>query len=293
MVVSPPFIAVETVMFFGLGFLLAVLLMLAFIPAVHQRAVRLTRKKYAPVPLEQKEMHAEKDRLRADFAMSTRKLENDIDNMQRKAAAQFVEIARRSDTIAQLKRTLDERDALVAQLQGQNGQLLGQNTQLQGQNTQLAGTGQSADGALQALRIDNITKTAALRDANARIATLVTEVERLTAAINRHVGDVNTQQQEISALSRKNGLLQQQLEAIENARAIEVRPTPPRASAPQPTPAPAFATTAPKPLAERRIANDDGDVIRRALAAIEADNVGNGDGGWMLPPSRGAVPFGH
>ena len=287
MVVSPPFIAVETVMFFGLGFLLAVLLMLAFIPAVHQRAVRLTRRKYQPVPLEQKEMHAEKDRLRADFAMSTRKLENDIDNMQRKAAAQFVEIARRSDTIAQLKRTLDERDALVAQLQGQNGQLLGQNT------NQLAGVGQSADGALQALRIDNITKTAALRDANARIATLVTEVERLTAAINRHVGDVNTQQQEISALSRKNGLLQQQLEAIENARAIEVRPTPPRAPAPQPMPAPAFATTAPKPLAERRIANDDGDVIRRALEAIEADNAGNGDGGWMLPPSRGAVPFGH
>jgi hypothetical protein len=284
MVVSPPFIAVETVMFFGLGFLLAVLLMLAFIPAVHQRAVRLTRRKYQPVPLEQKEMHAEKDRLRADFAMSTRKLENDIDNMQRKAAAQFVEIARRSDTIAQLKRTLDERDALVAQLQGQNGQLLGQ-------NTQLAGVGQSADGALQALRIDNITKTAALRDANARIATLVTEVERLTAAINRHVGDVNTQQQEISTLSRKNGLLQQQLEAIENARAIEVRPTPPRAPAPQPMPAPAFATTAPKPLAERRIANDDGDVIRRALEAIEADNAG--DGGWMLPPSRGAVPFGH
>jgi hypothetical protein len=286
MLVSPPFIAVETVMFFGLGFLLAVLLMLAFIPAVHQRAVRLTRRKYQPVPLEQKEMHAEKDRLRADFAMSTRKLENDIDNMQRKAAAQFVEIARRSDTIAQLKRTLDERDALVAQLQGQNGQLLGQ-------NTQLADAGQSTDGALQALRIDNITKTAALRDANARIATLVTEVERLTAAINRHVGDVNTQQQEISALSRKNGLLQQQLEAIENARAIEVRPTPPRAPAPQPMPAPAFATTAPKPLAERRVANDDGDVIRRALEAIEADGAGNGDGGWMLPPSRGAVPFGH
>ena len=87
MLVSPPFIAVETVMFFGLGFPLALLVMLAFMPAVHQRAVRLTRRKFEPVPLEQKEMHAERDRLRADFAMSTRKLEHDIDHMQRKAAA--------------------------------------------------------------------------------------------------------------------------------------------------------------------------------------------------------------
>ena len=50
---SPGFITVEIVMFFGLGFLLAILLMLAFMPAVHRRAVRLTKRKYEPVPLEQ------------------------------------------------------------------------------------------------------------------------------------------------------------------------------------------------------------------------------------------------
>ena len=282
MLVSPPLVAIETVMFFGLGFLLALLLMLAFMPAVHRRAERLTRRKYQPVPLEQKEMHAEKDRLRADFAMSTRKLENDIDNMQRKAAAQFVEIARRSETIAQLKQTLDERDTLIAQLQGRNGQL-------QGEASQLAGAGQLTDSALQALRIDNITKTAALREANARIAALVAEVDRLTGSVNRHVREFDTQQQEIVALSKKSDLLQQQLEAIENAKAIDIRPTP--AFVPPPPPSPAFAAIPPKPLADRRIANDDGDVIRRALEAIEAD--GNGHASWMIPPSHGAVPFGH
>ena len=114
---SPGFITVEIVMFFGLGFLLAILLMLAFMPAVHRRAVRLTKRKYEPVPLEQKEMHAEKDRLRADFAMSTRKLEHDIDKMQRKAAAHFTDLARKNPkAIAQLKETLDTRDTLIARV---------------------------------------------------------------------------------------------------------------------------------------------------------------------------------
>ena len=52
--------------------------------------------------------------------MSTRKLEHDIDHMQRKAAAHFTELARKSETIAQLKETLDTRDTLIAQLQAQN-----------------------------------------------------------------------------------------------------------------------------------------------------------------------------
>ena len=268
MLVSPPFIAVETVMFFGLGFLLALLLMLAFMPAVHQRAVRLTRRKYEPVPLEQKEMHAEKDRLRADFAMSTRKLEHDIDHMQRKAAAHFTEIARKSETIAQLKETLDARDTLIAQLQAQQATF--------------ATAGQTSDSELQALRIENAAKTKALQAANERIAALMSEIAALTAALDKRIRLYDTQQHEIAALSKKSDVLRQQLEAIETARTIEVQP------------APAFVPAAPKrPFADRRIPNDEGDVIRRALEAIEADAGGNGHATWMLPPSHGAVPFGH
>ena len=44
--------------------------------------------------------------------------------------------------------------------------------------------------------------------------------------------------------------------------------------------------------------HEDGDVIRRALEAIEADGQGNGLGqpmphSWATAPSHGAVPFGH
>jgi hypothetical protein len=262
---SPGFITVETVMFFGLGFLIAVLLMLAFMPAVHDRAVRLTRRKYQPVPLEQKEMHAEKDRLRADFAMSTRKLEHEIDKMQRKAAAQFTEIARRNDTIAQLRETLDARDTLIAQLQAHDPQAA------------LAGGG--IDSGLQALKADHAAKTGALNDANQRIVTLMAEVAALTAALDRRIHLYDTQQHEIMTLTGQSDVLRMQLAAL----------------APVPhQPSPAFV---PAERGEIRVETGaDGDVIRRALEAIAANGEGNGHsmpGGWISAPSHGAVPFGH
>jgi len=269
MFVSPPFIAVETVMFFGLGFLLAMLLMLAFMPAVHQRAVRLTRRKYAPVPLEQKEMHAEKDRIRADFAMSTRKLEHDIDHMQRKAAAHFTEIARKSETIAQLRETLDARDVLIAELQAQA--------------PRIATAVKTDDSELQALKIDNAAKTKALADANARITALMSEIAALTAALDKRIRVFDAQQHEIAMLSGQSDVLRMQLAALS------------RPATPAPSPARVQAERAGNghawPNGNGRH-DGEGDVIRRALEAIEANGQPMPQS-WVSAPSHGAVPFGH
>ena len=274
MLVSPPYIAVETVMFFGLGFLLALLLMLAFMPAVHQRAVRLTRRKYQPVPLEQKEMHAEKDRLRADFAMSTRKLEHDIDHMQRKAAAHFTEIARKSETIAQLRETLDARDVLIAELQAQ---------------AKFATAGNASESELQALKIDNAAKTKALADANARIAALMSEIAALTAALDRRIRVYDTQQHEIAMLSGQSDVLRMQLAAL--ARPATPAPSPAR------VPAARAANGHARPNGNGHAnagGHEDGDVIRRALEAIEANGHGQPmPQSWATAPSHGAFPFGH
>jgi len=260
MPVSPPFIAVETAMFFGLGFLLALLLMLAFMPAVHQRAVRLTRRKYEPLPLEQKEMHAEKDRLRADFAMSTRKLEQNIDHMQHKAAAQFIELARRAETIAQLKQTLDARDTLIAQLQEHNAQLAAATT--------------PAGRELQALRIENAARTTALAQANERIAALMSEVAALTAALDKRIRVYDRQQHEIMALTSQSYVLRIQLAALAAAQ----------------TPSPALVPTTNGHAQQ----NSENDVIRRALEAIEANGRGHPmPHSFIGAPSGGAVPFGH
>jgi hypothetical protein len=267
MPVSSDVITVEIVMFFGLGFLLAILLMLAFMPAVHRRAVRLTKRKYEPVPLEQKEMHAEKDRLRADFAMSTRKLENEIDKMQRQAAAHFIDIARKSESITQLKETLDARDTLIAQLQKRN--------------PRTAATGSGDDSELHALKIDAAAKTAALQAADQRIVALMAEVDSLTAALQRRVQVYDSQQHEIMALTSQNDALRKELAAL--AQPAQRHPL----SMPSPALVPASH------LADIRVpdAEEDGDVIRRALEAIQASGANGHSNGWTS--SHGAVPFGH
>jgi hypothetical protein len=70
-------VMIESIMYFGVGFLVAALLGLLFIPLVHNRAVRLTMKRLeASTPLSISEIRADKDQLRAEFAVSTRRLED-------------------------------------------------------------------------------------------------------------------------------------------------------------------------------------------------------------------------
>ena len=60
---------------FILGFLSAGLIALIVAPMVWRRAVALTRKRIeASMPLTQAEIQADKDRMRAEFAMATRRL---------------------------------------------------------------------------------------------------------------------------------------------------------------------------------------------------------------------------
>src|SRR5262249_35160636 len=139
-----------------------------------------------------------------------------------------------------------------------------------------------SESEVQALRIENEAKVTALNAANARIAALMAEINRLTAALDRHVHDHGVQQQELAALGKRSDALRLQLEALENAKAIEIRPTPALVAPPAPVVRPL-----PQSRHEVRRANpnNDGDVIRRALEAIEADGAGNA--GWPLPPSHG------
>ena len=67
---------VQSVLFFALGFLCAGFLALMVAPAVWRRAVALTRRRIeASIPLTRSEIQADKDRIRAEYAMATRRLE--------------------------------------------------------------------------------------------------------------------------------------------------------------------------------------------------------------------------
>ena len=59
---------IESLMLCGIGLLAGCVLMLLFFPAVHARAVRLTRRQLLDAkPLTAGEIQAEKDQLRAQF----------------------------------------------------------------------------------------------------------------------------------------------------------------------------------------------------------------------------------
>jgi hypothetical protein len=109
---------VEWLMLLSIGFLAGTLATLAFVPFVHQRAVRLTMRHLSDAtPYAVAEMRADKDRLRAEFAMAVRRLEVSVEEMKAKGANQLVEISRKRAEIADLKAELDRRVALILALQ--------------------------------------------------------------------------------------------------------------------------------------------------------------------------------
>jgi chromosome segregation ATPase len=101
---------IEAMMYFGIGFLVATLLGLMFIPLVHNRAVRLTIKRLeASTPMSMVEIRADKDHLRAEFAMSTRRLEMRIEKLKATTSTQLAELGKKTDAINQLKKELAKK----------------------------------------------------------------------------------------------------------------------------------------------------------------------------------------
>ena len=76
---------IEPIMYLAIGFLVSMLFGLMIVPLVHNRAVRLTtRRMEAATPLSMAEIQADKDQLRAEFAMSARRLEMSVDQLKNK-----------------------------------------------------------------------------------------------------------------------------------------------------------------------------------------------------------------
>lgn len=109
---------------FVLGFLSAGFIALIVAPMVWRRAVALTRKRIeASVPLTLTEIQADKDRMRAEFAMATRRLEINFKNFREKAAAQIVEINRNREELKQLMSERTERHEALTRLEAQAGEI--------------------------------------------------------------------------------------------------------------------------------------------------------------------------
>src|SRR5216683_4260893 len=115
---------VEQIMYIGIGFLIAGLLVIGVIPLVHARAVRLTmRRLEALTPLSIAEIQADKDQLRAEFAMTMSRLEMSVEQMKAKTTSQLAEIGRKSEAIARIKFELGEKAAALLALEAKEKQL--------------------------------------------------------------------------------------------------------------------------------------------------------------------------
>jgi hypothetical protein len=109
---------IEWVMLIMLGFFSAGLLALLLAPTIWRRAVRLTtRRLIATMPMSLSDIEADKDMLRASYAIQTRRLETALERAREKSADQLVEISKLQIQIGErerqqgdLQRLLEERN---------------------------------------------------------------------------------------------------------------------------------------------------------------------------------------
>jgi len=140
---------VEPIMYLAIGFLVSMLFGLMIVPLVHNRAVRLTtRRMEAATPLSMAEIQADKDQLRAEFAMSARRLEMSVDQLKNKTTSQLAELGKKSDAINRMKIELGEKNATIFALEAREKAV---KEQMRATEEEFAAKTEALRGAEQAL----------------------------------------------------------------------------------------------------------------------------------------------
>src|SRR5215470_17720611 len=195
---------IEPIMYIGIGFLFAGLLVIGVIPLVHARAVRLTRRRLEAVtPMSLAEIQAEKDQLRAEFAMTTRRLEMSVEQMKAKTNSQLAEIGKKGEAIGRLRLELNEKIEAISTLEAREKQLI----------DELANT-----------RMELAERTAALTSTEHTLAGTKEQVGELTGKFTDTSQTADSQRVELVALRAQVEALHGQIEAYEiEAKDINAR----------------------------------------------------------------------
>ncbi len=155
---------IEPIMYLAIGFLVSMLFGLMIVPLVHNRAVRLTtRRLEAATPLSMAEIQADKDQLRAEFAMSARRLEMSVDQLRNKTTSQLAELGKKTDAINRMKLELGEKNATIFSLEAREKAMKEQ---------------------LRATEEEFATKTGSLRGAEQALADKQSELAKLNTELS-------------------------------------------------------------------------------------------------------------
>lgn len=112
-------------MYFVLGLLAAGLLALVIVPAFWRRALRLARARIeASIPMTRAEIEADKDQLRASFAITNRRLEMESERLRERLSQETITINRWSEEVASLTRTKEQLTATIGTMDVRIGELV-------------------------------------------------------------------------------------------------------------------------------------------------------------------------
>jgi chromosome segregation ATPase len=195
---------IEPIMYFGIGFLFAALIGLVAVPLVHGRAVRLTmRRLEAAAPLSMAEIQADKDQLRAEFAMSTRRLEMSVEQLKTRSTSQLAELGKKGDAINRLKVELGEKTATIFALEARDKSLRDQ---------------------LRATDEEVAVKTSAMYDAQRALSDKQAEFAKVMGELDERSTLADSQKIEIIALKTQIDALKERLDgAGHELKAVEDR----------------------------------------------------------------------
>jgi chromosome segregation ATPase len=171
---------IEPIMYLAIGFLLSMLCGLMIVPLVHNRAVRLTtRRLEAATPLSMAEIQADKDQLRAEFAMSARRLEMSVEQLKSKTTSQLAELGKKTDAINRMKIELGEKNAAIFALEAREKAMKEQ---------------------LRATEEEFAAKTELLRNAEHALTDKQSELAKISAELNDRSMTADSRQIELVAV---------------------------------------------------------------------------------------------
>ncbi|RVC41308.1 hypothetical protein EN781_26545 [Mesorhizobium sp. M4A.F.Ca.ET.090.04.2.1] len=170
---------VQSILFFALGFLCAGFLARLVAPAIWRRAVALTRRRLeASMPLTLAEIQADKDQVRAEFAMSTRRLEMMVKALQEKAAEQLVEIGRGREALKGLAVERKDKNQALSDLEARTGELHQREQQLHQLSEKLAHMERMLEKrALELEKLEHMYDDASFASSNRQIELVARESE--------------------------------------------------------------------------------------------------------------------